>query len=335
MILIVSAHDDPHVDYVRPKLEASGATVACFDPKEYPSQAELALELDGGGGFIRKLLRLREGTFDVSDVTAVWYRRPNSVDASPEVADEGLRVWVRDAAYAGLTGVFELLDCLWVPGKPRVIAAAQNKILQLQVAALLGFRVPTTCITNSPDAFLDFYSRCEGQLVAKQLGSALPTRGGEPMPIFTRVVSRRTALHAQAVRLAPTIFQAYVPKKIELRITLVGDRIFPAAIDSQASRCTKHDWRHYDHDRAAYTPHCLPPDVEEKCFLLVRHFGLSFGAIDMVLTPDGEYVFLEINPNGQWGWVGEQTGMPIANAMADLLLGEVRNERGTQHAISL
>jgi glutathione synthase/RimK-type ligase-like ATP-grasp enzyme len=294
------------------------------------------LDLDARG-FFRKAFRVDGRTLDLNEVTAVWLRRPTAATAGPEVVEEGRRQWAEETAKEALTGLYELLDCFWLPARPRVALAAQNKVRQLQLAAELGFRVPRTCITNSPDAFLDFREETEGNLVSKMMGgSVLWKTGGTRLAPFTAPVLRRHAIHAQAVRHAPTIFQAYVPKRVELRITVVGDRIFPVAIDSQASPRTRHDWRHYDNERTAYTAHELPAEVERRCFQLVRELDLSFGAIDMVLTPAGEYVFLEVNPGGQWGWVEELSGAPIAAAVADqLLAGRAREKREGRDACAV
>ena len=91
----------------------------------------------------------------------------------------------------------------------------------------------------------------------------------------------------------------------------------PARIDSQASTRSRHDWRHYDLDATAYSAHHLPADVEAACLRLLDYFGLRYGAIDLVLTPEGEYVFLELNPVGQWAFIQDLTGMPIAQALAE------------------
>jgi glutathione synthase/RimK-type ligase-like ATP-grasp enzyme len=117
------------------------------------------------------------------------------------------------------------------------------------------------------------------------------------------------------------IFQAYVPKRLEVRVTVVGSAIFPAEIHSQQTHRTRHDWRRYDHGETPYLPHALPGHVAERCLRLVAELGLCYGAIDLVLTPDGRYVFLEINPNGQYLWIEHATGMPISGAVCDLLLG--------------
>jgi glutathione synthase/RimK-type ligase-like ATP-grasp enzyme len=71
-----------------------------------------------------------------------------------------------------------------------------------------------------------------------------------------------------------------------------------------------------------HKPHNLPDEISKKVINLVHRLGLNFGAIDIILTPDQRYVFLEVNPNGQWGWVEDLTGLPISDAIIDLLSGK-------------
>ena len=301
MILILSGHDDPHVPYVLPILEARGARVLWFDPRQFPGQSRISLALDRQGVGTKRL-RVDGRTIDLDEVSAVWVRRSNSpsrpgLPCATRTSDAGLERSASDT----LNGVFELLDCTWLPAKPRVSRAAQNKPWQLAVAADVGFQLPETCITNDPDAFLDFYGSREGRVISKPVADQMPYRAGEPVPLYTQVVERRQAVNAANIRHAPVMFQAYVPKRCELRVTVVGDRIFTASIDSQASRSTTDDWRHYDDDRVTYAPYRLPVDVEEKCFELVRRFDLTYGAIDLVLTPDDQYVFLGNQPERPMG----------------------------------
>ena len=327
MILVLSALEDRTVRAVLPELEALGASVLWFDPAEFPGASQVSLELDRRG-FYRKLLHRGGRTIDLDEVSAVWVRRPRAVEAGPTVREEGRRRWAEDSARDAMQGLYELLDGLWMPARPRVTLAAMNKIWQLSLAAELGLKVPRTCITSSPDTFLEFREETEGELISKSVAASLLAKvDGERRAPFTSPVHRRHAVNAAAVRHAPAIFQAYVPKRLELRVTVVGDRVFPVAIDSQSSRLTRHDWRHYDNERTAYTPHALPPDVEGRCVELLRRLGLTYGAIDMVLTPAGDYVFLEINPNGQWEWVQELSGVPIARAIAEVLVGGLSRGR--------
>src|SRR5262249_28406868 len=120
------------------------------------------------------------------------------------------------------------------------------------------------------------------------------------------------------VKYAPVIFQQYIPAKVDLRITVVGERIFPACIYSQDTEY-KVDFR-MTMDAARVEPAELPSDVSAMLRALMGRVGLVYGAIDMRLTPDDEYVFLEVNPAGQWLFIEHRTGQPISEAMAELMV---------------
>jgi len=119
--------------------------------------------------------------------------------------------------------------------------------------------------------------------------------------------------------LAPILAQEYIEKKLELRITIVGQKMFTCAIHSQDSEQTRIDWRRYDFRNVKHLPYQLPEKIKQKLHKLMKIWNLSFGAIDMILTPEGKYVFLEINPNGQWLWIEQLTEMPISRVIAELL----------------
>lgn len=137
--------------------------------------------------------------------------------------------------------------------------------------------------------------------------------------IYTHEIEEEDLEKLNLVSNSPTLFQKCISKKIELRITIVGDKIFTASIDSQASEKTRVDWRNYDFQNVSHTTFKLPEKVEGLCFQLIKRLGLVFSAIDMILTPDDRYIFLEINPNGQYLWIELLTGLPISEAIARLL----------------
>jgi glutathione synthase/RimK-type ligase-like ATP-grasp enzyme len=212
------------------------------------------------------------------------------------------------------------MECRWVPAYPRVIHRAQLKAAQLRIAGALGFELPPTLFTNSPEEFLEFYRQHNGNIVSKLAGFSFFDTVGDTFTRYTEVVSQRDVSYARSVQYCPVIFQAYVPKRVELRITVVGRQVFAAEIHSQATNHTRHDWRRYDLYQTPHAVHELPHEVAEMCVRLVEQLGLCYGAIDMVLTPDGRYVFLEINPNGQYLWIEGLTGLPISDAICDLLI---------------
>lgn len=321
MLLILSEPVDEHVPFLLPTLEARGVDYLWLDPGTFPSDARLSVRI-GSGGIAERSLQVGGQRYDLSTVTAVWSRRPNPPEAGPDVAEPSQREFVKLVSQRFLDGLWETLDCRWLPAGPATERAADNKLVQLVLAARLGFTIADTLLTNDPEAFLTFYNGRERPVVSKSLVNKDVERDGEHhLVLYTRPVARRDVVNYRSVRHAPVIFQDYVAKSVELRVTVVGSRVFAAEVGSQASHLTRHDWRHYDDPRIGFERHALPRDVEDRCVQLVSSLGLCFGAIDLILTPEGEYVFLEINPNGQWGFIELATGYPIGEAVTDLLLG--------------
>lgn len=326
MIVILTAPSDPHADHVVQKLRDRGVVPVRFNPAQFPTEAQLSLAYTATGQ-VRSILRTGREIVDLSRVSAVWYRRPDPPAAHEEIADARLRGYVEGECRGFIHDVWHALRCLWVPAPPAVDQVAHLKAAQLEMAGRLGFELPPTLITTSPADFLAFHREHNGNVVSKLAGGAFFQSLSTTFTRYTEVVSRRDVGYVHTLRYCPAIFQAYVPKRIELRITVVGRRVFAAEIHSQASNRTRHDWRRYDMPETPHMPHELPPEVELRCLQLVERLGLSYGAIDMVVTPDGRYVFLEINPNGQYLWIEEETGLPISDAICDLLLSGSQMEQ--------
>jgi glutathione synthase/RimK-type ligase-like ATP-grasp enzyme len=125
------------------------------------------------------------------------------------------------------------------------------------------------------------------------------------------------------VRWAPVIFQRYIEAEADIRVTVIGDELFAAAADV---RCAGYPTDVRLNLDAAYVPHQLPESIGAQLRRMVNELGLRYGAIDLRLTPDGRYVFLEINPAGQFLYIEQATGQKIAAALAALLAS---SENGT------
>jgi hypothetical protein len=115
---------------------------------------------------------------------------------------------------------------------------------------------------------------------------------------------------------------------LELRVTIVGDQVLTAAINSQASERAAHDWRRDGVQLLnAWQPYELPSETEAKLLRVMDYFNLNYGAADFIVTPEGRHVFLEVNPGGEFFWLERCPGLPISSAIADVLLGR-SNRRG-------
>ena len=209
------------------------------------------------------------------------------------------------------------MGCFWM-SRPDAINVASYKPKQLKLASDLGFNVPKTLISNSPEAVEMFQVECE-RLVAKPLFSGEIDGDGERKVVFTTPISQEDLAARESIGLAPVLFQEYVPKELELRVTVIGNQVLAASIDSQDVEMAVHDWRRAPPGLLRFRSYELPTTVSDRCARLVATFGLTFGTIDLVKTPDGDYVFLELNPNGQWGWLENPTGDPYTKTIATLL----------------
>jgi glutathione synthase/RimK-type ligase-like ATP-grasp enzyme len=186
------------------------------------------------------------------------------------------------------------------------------KTHNLGAAAACGLRVPRTLVTSSPRAARAFVDAVGvGRVVAKAFSAT------EACWRETRLVSGGELDLLDTVRYAPVIFQQYVPAEVDLRVTVVGGRVFPAAVHSTELDYPV-DFR-LELDRVRITPATLPAGVRAGLLRLMRRLGLVYGAVDLRRTPAGEHVYLEVNPAGQWLFVEERTGQPVTATLARAL----------------
>jgi glutathione synthase/RimK-type ligase-like ATP-grasp enzyme len=238
----------------------------------------------------------------------------------PGVSGEAIKRFCIDENYDFLRGLWYSLDsCHWI-SDPNAIRKAEHKVYQLGEAERLGFKVPRTVITNDPSEVEKFFQTCPHGMVVKPLYLGFVNQPGAPLTIFTSVVSETDLKDIGSVRFNPCIFQEKVPKRFDLRVTIVGERVFSAAIEAGSLPPNIPDWRFAPIEKLHHKKYDLPVDVEVSCFQLVKRLGLDFGAIDLAVTEDGTHFFFEINPNGQWAWLETVLDFPISEALVDRLL---------------
>jgi glutathione synthase/RimK-type ligase-like ATP-grasp enzyme len=311
-VLIVSCLADLHAQAVIRALDARGTRVELLDLADYPGKLTLTLAFDGDK---RRFLLKRpgEGELDLESVRAVWWRRPSQFGLPDTLRDPAHRRLAVSEANTAFHGLFAAMEAVWI-NPPMLDLLASHKPYQLAVARSLGLEIPQTVMTSDPEEARAFWRECDGDVIYKQF-IALPEAWSE-----TRKLGEAETKAADAsLRLAPVIFQRHVAAVADLRVTIIGDEVFAAAVDLQGLS--------YDVDvrlnrDAKHVPHDLPDDVADKLRALMRRLGLVYGAIDLRLTEDGRYVFLEINPAGQFLYVEQHTAQPITAALAACLTAE-------------
>jgi glutathione synthase/RimK-type ligase-like ATP-grasp enzyme len=191
-------------------------------------------------------------------------------------------------------------------------------MLQLKIAAKVGFRIPETILTNNPEAALRFADKVNSDLAIKSLGALSATDGTGSQAsygLFTRRVTRTELLAVKdKISNLPTTFQPFIPKSCELRITCVGEKIFTCRIQARPGDLTADDYR-FDTQNLTHTA-WEAPQLHDRIHDYMRHLSLNFACFDFIVPLQGEPVFLEANANGQFAWVENLTGLPIAKAIA-------------------
>jgi MvdD family ATP-grasp ribosomal peptide maturase len=320
ILIITRSDDNESVSLVARAVEGKGGRVIRFDTDRYPTEVRLSA-FYGRGDEERLTLTNNEGEFDLREVTAIWHRRLNFGARIPQTLDKQLRHACVTETRAAAQGLLASLKAFRMDAV-RHIRHADNKQLQLQVARELGLRIPRTLTTNDPAAVRAFVAECEGGMVTKMLSSFAVYEGGQELVVFTNPVRPEDLADLSGLSLSPATFQETIPKALEIRATVVGRRILAASIDSQSSERATNDWRRDGVRMIQEWQHYqLPPEVEEKILRLMDYFVLNYGAVDLIVTPDGHHVFLEVNPVGEFFWLEQYPGLPISDAIADVLMG--------------
>ena len=288
--------------------------VQIVELSDFPMRMHLNMSYNSSGEN-RYRLHLADGSqIYLEEVSAVWWHHSQPfaelIEFPTALDNPAHRHFAIREAETAFRGLWQTSSALWINDIQRE-EAASHKSWQLNLARELGLTIPDTLITNSPEAARQYWSQYPGEIIYKAFHSNNKIRRWE-----TRLLKPEEEALAQSIQLTPVIFQRYVPVLYDLRITIVGDRIFAAELHTQQGNYQV-DVR-LNHNMPCY-PHTLPADVAQKLLTLMERLGLEYGAIDMRLTPDGDYVFLEINPNGYYFYIEEATGMPISRTLAQRL----------------
>ncbi|TNC77913.1 hypothetical protein FHI69_01025 [Janthinobacterium lividum] len=324
-VLIISHSGDLHADLVSPILAERGHAPFRIDLDAFPRDYQLCQRLLDGRASAR-LRRLPDGDWlDLQQVGAVWLRKPAdyaylSADLTPQE-----RAYAQLETEQAIFSVLYSLDCYWL-SHPLALRGAQWKGEQLARAARMGFRVPATVITNVPDDVRAFRATVGGPIIFKSMST--PSLAAEAVEdvdrvssgLGTTIVDDAMLDSLDAVSELSCQFQEYIAKQYELRVTVIGKRLFAARLYSQDDARTAIDSR----DMSApirYEAATLPDDIRQRCLAFVHSYGLEYGALDLIVTPEGEYVFLENNPVGQFLYVQQLVpALPLLESVATTLI---------------
>jgi MvdC family ATP-grasp ribosomal peptide maturase len=317
VLLLTHSGDFYTIDLVAQALARRGVRPIRFNTDLFPSQVKLSAR---AGDQRAALLFIETGEeTSVEEVRAVWARKLWSPRMSDDL-DERYRAMCVSESVAALEGFLDALhNVLWVNDLDRQ-RNAENKQRQLRLAARAGLRVPRTLVTNDAAAARQFFAETEGETVAKLLRPLAISMNADTPFVYTNRVREEDLAGAEALRHSPMVFQELIPKAYELRVACVAGEAFAGALDATGTSRGHTDWRRAAPEECRWQKVQLPQEVTSSLQILMSELGLVFGAVDLICTPAGEHVFLEVNPGGEWGMLERDLGLPISEAIAAALL---------------
>lgn len=308
MLFILTNSQDATASFLISILEKSNIPFERLDTDQFLST--IAISYSTG----KPSIRINGRWYNAEDVDHIWYRRPEKLkDArfndSPE-SQYTLAEWT------------EFIECFfahvplakWI-NHPSCNTIASRKLEQLTTAVKLGFSVPDTLATQEPDELRNFFKLHHGQVIVKPLSTGYIERAGEENDslIYTNRVSEHHLDNLADLANCPTLFQQFIQKQFDVRITVMDSDIHAVALrasdDHGKQRC---DIRRNNMLDVAYEVISLPEVIKDKIEGLMAHYSLRFAAIDMAVSKDGEWYFFEVNPNGQWAWLDMSAGTHIS-----------------------
>jgi glutathione synthase/RimK-type ligase-like ATP-grasp enzyme len=327
-ILIVSTQVDVATDYVIRSLSHIAAPFFRINTEEFPLGTHSSFYVGRSPNSQTWHWAATSITdTDLKPIRAVWYRRHRLPQMPSNLSEAHTEYCLRESEWFVKGCVLSLggsPDVAWM-SHPAKVQMAESKIYQLTVAKSVGFTVPDTLVSNQPAKIRGFFQKHGGAIIAKPLRLGYFDYGERQTSVYTNQVEWQHLQDDRELELAPVVFQELLPKRFDIRVTIVGKRVFAVAIHSQEVESARIDWRRTETEDLPHSIHDLPLSIKTKCLEFMHKLGLTYGALDFVLTPTDEYFFLEVNPNGQWVWMEDKLALPISRSIASWLEEHSRN----------
>jgi hypothetical protein len=316
-VLVLTHSEDGDVpERVAKAVRARGASCTRIDTDLLPRLGALTLGFPHVG--MSALWTTADEEVDLTRATAIWCRRlwPAAKGTGARAAfEDAAGTQARDALFGALAALSASVRLI---NDPHAQQRAEHKALQLAHAVRAGFKVPATTITNDPASARAFVQAriAEGERVfTKLLVPLSQSMSGAGPHVPTSMLDAADARALDAIQHAPQILQAAIDKRADVRVVVVGKRVFAGALT--ARRGDPLDWR--TGPRRTWRAIEVPPAVQRATHRLMRALAIDTGVFDFIEDRARGWHFLEVNPAGEWGFLADDLKAPIPQAFAELL----------------
>jgi glutathione synthase/RimK-type ligase-like ATP-grasp enzyme len=319
--LIVTEPSDTHAIITTLVLESLGHKVINLFSGDFPTKQQNSVFID------QKVYEcntqddfqsLHHVGYDV-----VWWRRPR-----PPVLNKALvhpddyKFHHRESLLFHENFTHQLAPGAWWINRKEASIRSSYKLLQLKIASEVGLIIPTTLCSNNKEEILSFYKQYSKKgIIYKPLSYQFWEEDGKFRALYTSKIKDIQLLEENIFQFFPGIYQEQIPKKYELRVTCFGDYIVAARLNSQTHEYGREDWRVLEFNDLEIEPYSLPEHLKQQIRFLMRELGIVFGCLDFIVTPDNQYIFLEVNEQGQFLFLEEACDdLPMLDIFVGFLL---------------
>lgn len=316
VLLLSHSQDYFTIDRVADALRAAGVNAFRFNTDQFPEHIRLSERVDQSGSSV--VFHTDQGSLYSREVDAVWFRKIWHPIINTPMEDKYLKASVKESI-AIRTALFQSLDHLPWLDPIAAVAKASDKFLQLRLAQKAGLTIPRSIFSNDPQEVLAFFESLPGEMICKLHMPLSFGMDAEDFFMYTSKIERDDLDDLDLLRICPMIFQEAIPKAYELRVAYVDGQCFAGKIQTQDVM----DWRLTDPQEVTWEAYDFPPQQALLLQQLMQSLHLSFGAIDLIVQPDGQFIFLEVNPVGEWGMLEKELNLPISQAIANGLIQRI------------
>jgi len=253
---------------------------------------------DGDEGY---QLKYKDVMINFSDITSVWYRRGSLsfIEENIEFEESIQKDYVQKDFSIVREFVFRKL------GEKRSInnynSRSVNKLIALDIAKQCGLRIPDTLVTSDKNE-LQLFLRKHKNIITKAISES-PIDLSSHSFFYTEKVSEKL-FNDLPQTFFTSLFQECLDKTLEIRTFYLHEKLYSMAIFSQSDKQTSVDFRRYKTASPnRNVPFKLPRNIKRDVIRFMKSMGLNCGSLDFVYTKDKKFVFLEVNPIGQFGMV--------------------------------
>lgn len=310
---------------VKEELEHHGKDVVLYNCDQVANgEVVMSHKLSAQG---KVSIRYADCTFHPEEVEAAWHRRAELFDQDDKT-DQLKNTYLNKQRKETQDALWYSIPAdRWLNAPLNMQSSHNNKSLQMELATSLGMAVPRTIVSNSWGEIFSFLGSEE---IVLKMPFGMFYEQQKNRFLATTIVKMSDREKLAKTMPFPGIWQEYIPKKREWRVTVVGEKSFSAAIYTNTE--SRDDWRKHQFNAklVQFKAEKIPPSISDACVALLRKLGLGYGAFDFIEKPDGTFVFLEVNTNGQYQWLVEELKLPIPQAIAQQLMA-IASKRSAPH----